>query len=277
MFKLKLFTAFLFIKSLFCPCHSDVKTAGFEKGNKHYRITKIGKLPKFINESSGLELGLKPGLLLTFNDSGGENALYQVSKTGTHDSTLCCFGKNKDWEDIARDNHGAIYIGDFGNNYNNRKDLCVYKFKPGVPTDTIRFSFSDQQAYPPAPEKQDFDCEAMFWHRDTLYLVSKNRGNKHTKVYQLPANAGEYTATIHQTITLKGPVTAADISPDGQQIVFLSYGRIYIFDNGSAQAEPTSCLRFARGGLSEGVVFINNSDFIVSNENRTLFRVSRKK
>ena len=34
--------------------------------------------------------------------------------------------KNKDWEDITRDDK-YIYIADMGNNFNNRKDLKIYK------------------------------------------------------------------------------------------------------------------------------------------------------
>lgn len=37
--------------------------------------------------------------------------------------------ENNDWEDIAKDKNGFTYIGDFGNNDNDRKNLAIYKVK----------------------------------------------------------------------------------------------------------------------------------------------------
>jgi len=35
--------------------------------------------------------------------------------------------KNTDWEDLCKDNSENLYIGDFGNNANDRKNLVIYK------------------------------------------------------------------------------------------------------------------------------------------------------
>lgn len=281
MFKLKALTALLFVKSLFCPCHTDKKTTGFEKGNRHYQYSRLGKLPEAINESSGLTLGSDSVALLTINDSGGRNAVYQVFREGTLDSVWCCFGKNVDWEALTSDPDGNVYIGDIGNNRNRRRDLTIYKVAPGVDRpEVITFELEDQDAFPPPKDEMDFDLESLFFYHDSLYVASKNRGTPCVKLYAIPAVPGHHTARIRQIVQLKGMVTAGAISPDGTTVGLLSYGRIYLFDNVAAagvRLEPRHCLRFARGGQSEGLVFINNTDFIISNENRTLFLVEKKR
>ena len=54
-------------------------------------------------------------------------AIYYISYTGEIIKKRNIINsKNKDWEDITKDNK-FLYIGDFGNNLNNRKDLKIYK------------------------------------------------------------------------------------------------------------------------------------------------------
>ena len=35
-----------------------------------------------------------------------------------------------DWESLAQDPQGVLYIGDCGNNNNDRRDLTIYRFDP---------------------------------------------------------------------------------------------------------------------------------------------------
>ena len=82
-------------------------------------------LNKIIDETSGLEM--VQNFFITHNDSGGEAALYYLSINGKIEKKRKIdLAKNKDWEDITRDKK-YFYIADSGNNYNNRKDLKIYK------------------------------------------------------------------------------------------------------------------------------------------------------
>ena len=82
-------------------------------------------LGKDLIETSGLEVYGEN--LITHNDSGGEASLYYLSKKGEIKyKRKISSAKNKDWEDITRDDK-YIYIADMGNNFNNRKDLKIYK------------------------------------------------------------------------------------------------------------------------------------------------------
>ena len=88
-------------------------------------LIKVTSLNDLVSESSGL-LFLNDKLI-THNDSGGSNNLYEVDTLdGSISKTIKIKNStNKDWEDIAVDSK-YIYIGDFGNNNGNRKDLLIY-------------------------------------------------------------------------------------------------------------------------------------------------------
>ena len=87
-------------------------------------ITDIA-LSKKLDETSGLEI--VNNTLITINDSGNKPVLFYLDKKGNilNERKLdCC--KNNDWESLAADkNH--IYIADFGNNYDTRKNLSIIK------------------------------------------------------------------------------------------------------------------------------------------------------
>ena len=86
-------------------------------------LVKITKLPSIVNETSGIE-AQGSDAIWTLNDSGGKAELYLCDTLGNLNRTLkITNAHNKDWEDIARDNEGNLYIGDIGNNNNDSKKL----------------------------------------------------------------------------------------------------------------------------------------------------------
>ena len=61
---------------------------------------------------------------------------------------------NRDWEDLAADDRGNLYIGDVGNNRNARRDLRIYRYNPAAQTlDSILFRYPDQTTFAPADER----------------------------------------------------------------------------------------------------------------------------
>lgn len=197
-------------------------------GNSQNKPKKRFCLPPELPEVSGLYYA-GPDSLWWHNDSGAEPILYLTDRRGKLKQTLPVpAALNRDWEDLTADSQGNLYIGDFGNNRNARRDLCIYIFHPSTGAlDSIRFRYPDQEAFPPPPAHASFDMEGFFWHRDSLHLFSKNRiphGNYYTKHYVLPAQAGNYTAILRDSVYLKKRVvTAAALSPDEDTAVLLAY------------------------------------------------------
>lgn len=271
-----------FTKIKMASCLPEVNKSGFSKNKRLFEISKIGQLPLQINESSGLSKIEASNTFYTHNDGGGKTELYEIDTLGNILNTKTVPNtQNNDWEDLAADTKGNIYIGDFGNNSNNRKDLTIYKFSENAPdkTETIQFSFADQKAFPPEKNELDFDCEAMFWANDSLYLFSKNRGTKLTKLYVIPSISGEYMVSPKASIYLKANITAADISPNGQQFALLSYGKIFLFGIENQKidfSKPQYCLK-ASLKQSEALAYIADNELLITNEQREVFKILLKK
>lgn len=111
-------------------CKKESATPMLQVGN--FLFTETTLLPTIIDESSGLET-TSNGEFWSFNDSNGAPALYQFDTTGTLNRVLNINNAtNVDWEDMTKDGAGNLYVGDFGNNDNDRRNLVVYKISGTV-------------------------------------------------------------------------------------------------------------------------------------------------
>ncbi|MBL4568368.1 MAG: hypothetical protein JKY69_01440, partial [Flavobacteriaceae bacterium] len=153
--------------------------------------------------------------------------------------------KNNDWEDLTKDHKGNIYIGDFGNNRNKRKNLAILKISKDSLNNTgkinierISFYYPNQKKFPPKKKQMHFDCEAFFHFNNSLYLFTKSRERNNfgkTNVYKIPARRGNHEAqfiTSFKTCDdIQCWVTSADISADGKQIAILSPKAVWVLSD----------------------------------------------
>src|SRR5215831_3753559 len=80
-------------------------------------LERIGKLEHpAIAETSGIVASRKhEGIFWVHNDSGNPPALFAVKRDGTLVREYCVAVPNVDWEDIAADDRGHLYLGEIGN------------------------------------------------------------------------------------------------------------------------------------------------------------------
>ncbi|WP_237587044.1 hypothetical protein [Pontibacter russatus] len=242
-------------------------------------LEKLAKLPNAVEESSGLVALPQKGQYLTHNDAGNRPYLYKINEAGELVGTIKLNLKNVDWEDLAQDDEGYVYIAETGNNNNNRRELAIYKLKPESPqqVQTIRFTYEDQKQYPPAKKDRNFDVEAIFYSNGSIYLISKDRGLQATaKVYKVPAKAGKYTAKLIGSHPLKAEVTGADISPGEDKVALLSEGKIHLFtgfDSPETFYDGTyNELRLKDAGQTEGIAFEDEATLVITSEGGNLYR-----
>lgn len=247
-------------------------------------ITELCDLPNSVLETSGLEGGPNDWFW-THNDSGNPAELFCLDTTGTIHRTVSVVGdSNVDWEELAKDDDGNLYIGNFGNNSLNRTDLRVVKI-PSIDTctattyvsDTIRFSFPDQSSFPPNGTYGNFDMEAMFHYQNELHLFSKDRSDPsdgYTKHYTLPTSNGTYVASLIDSFQTGHAnyifaVTAADISENGDRMVMLSSNKIWLFSNYSGTdffGGNVSELSLSVFSQKEGICFKNGFLYVTDEE-----------
>ncbi len=195
-------------------------------------FSKKFNLPNSIKETSGLiKLDHR---LWTLNDSGGEAALYQISEKNGHilKKLTISNARNYDWEDIAYD-ETYVYIGDFGNNRGNRRELKIYKIprtalrtQKNIRAEVIDFNYNDQKDFRSRPQKNNYDCEAMVAHNGKLYLFSKNWENQKTRLYELSTHAGRQQAKYLSTFNIQGMVTGASINEELDILLLTTYSSL---------------------------------------------------
>ncbi|WP_426493034.1 hypothetical protein [Hymenobacter sp. 102] len=263
---------------LLVGCSSRQGRGSFADATARYTVSEIGRINSRAQESSGLENATPEGDLWTHADGGNTARLYRVTRQGDLLQALDLSPlQNIDWEDLAQDEEHRLYVGDFGNNQNKRRNLHIYRLSGPSLTqiDTIQFTYPDQRAFPPRKPRRNFDCEAFYYYQDSLYLFTKNRGtNGVVKQYVLPARPGRYTARLADSLQLPTWVTAADISPDGHRVALLGTGTVYQFERLPGRRlfdGLKTMLSIPKTGQAEALVFVNTQDFIISNEKGKLF------
>lgn len=281
-----LWTAWVAVKVFLGGCYTENPQYAetYPKGQPpcaHYRIQKIGRLAEEIRESSGLAL-LNGGTLVTHGDSGNPPRLFFTDAQGALLRSQQLPLRNRDWESLAQSGDSLLFVGDFGNNANKRRDLRVYCLRRRGQTfhcfDSLLFAFPDQQAFPPPKERKNFDCEAFFYHQSRLWFFSKNRGEGPVKVYRSHGISGRDTLELVDRFSAKGPITGAALHPSQQRIALSSYGRVYFlgFAPEKAELHPIQCRQLLRGGQTEALIYLDEQRLLVSNEKGKLYLISQK-
>ena len=185
----------------------------------NYQIKSI-KINKKLNEISSLEF--HEGSFWGLNDSGGKNEIYQINaESGKIEKTVKIENaENIDWEELAFGNEN-VYIGDFGNNLGERKDLVIYYFAKSklnseekeisVQAQKIEFNFPEQKNFNPGNKITNFDCESMFYYNGKLHLFTKEWSNLSTTHYTLEIKPGKQPARKLETFKTNYLVTGAYI------------------------------------------------------------------
>ena len=247
------------------------------------QLNPLAKFPSKIKEVSGMEIS-KDGKIWVIEDSGNKDKIYRVDRKGDiKESLKIDHAKNQDWEDLTMDIAGNLYIGDFGNNANKRKDLVIYKIpkeemdKKEPNADKIEFKYPQQKDFPPRKDSLYFDTEGFFHLNDYLYIFTKNRTRPYsgkTLIYRVPDKEGEYEAEFLGSLFLCADqdhcsVTSADISPDGRTIALLSYGFVFLITDFSIPDFNKSSIKIIDLNMDtqiESVCFADDKTLLLADE-----------
>jgi hypothetical protein len=263
------------------------------------KLDYLGQFPAKLSEVSGIDKD-KNGNLWVIEDNGNKDRIYQVDQTARIIKELKIEGsKNEDWEDLTIAKNGNVYIGDFGNNNNARKDLVIYRIpkdelkKKTPKAGKIKFSYPEQKKFPPKKSEFLFDSEGFFHWNSYLYLFTKNRSRPYsgkTLAYRIPDKKGTYEAEFLGELTLCKnqdycSVTGADISEDGKTIALIGYGFIYLltdFDFNDFSDPKINTIDLEYATQIESVCFFDEKTLLIADEQsktkgRNLYRYALSK
>lgn len=245
---------------------------------------KIAQLPPELKESSAL---LKyQNHFFTVNDSDNEPIVFIFNEKG--EITHRCFVANvinMDWEALAYDGEKFLYIGDIGNNENNRKDLAIYKVeiddvlrKDTVNVEIINFSYPDQKEFPPLKSELYYDAEGMIVKDNQLLIFTKNRTEPFdgiSKIYTVPTESGTYSAKANGEIKL--PAThwleesVVDATYHENKLYLLTYSKVYTFVWSNNEWVQKKEYLFDSITQKEGIAVDGKYIYITDENNKSLF------
>lgn len=218
-------------------------------GNSIYTLyskKEISFDPK-LNEISGIEFD-KNKQLWAINDGGDKPKIYGLNPDGSiAREILISNAKNIDWEDMTQNKFGHFFLGDFGNNDNDRKWLTIYKIENPIDikidtaeAEIIKFTYPEWGKDPLKPDELNYDLEAFVAFGRHLYLFTKNRTKPFdgiTNLYKVGDHAANFDAKLigsFKTCTTMEKlcwITSAALSPDRTKLVLLDSRSIWLFEN----------------------------------------------
>ena len=234
-------------------CAALVQAAACQPGSQQFHPplkapVQVGVIQcPAVVESSGLAASpRRGGMYWTINDSGGSATLYALDSSGKDLGQVRLKGcSNVDWEDIAFDEAGRLYVADTGDNRRRRPDVVIYVLDEPEPRGEAPVRGKVRFRFP--PDVGPIDCEGMFVRKGWAYLVTKELIQ--ARLYRVPVDKlGEGVLQAQPLGSLPEAVwiTGADLSPDGRHVAMISYSAVYVYD----LPEPIEDLVAARAAAS---------------------------
>ena len=255
------------------------------------RLTVKAKLSKLLKEVSGIQYDAKRDAFWMVNDSGSSASVFLVKEDGTILHELKIDADNNDWEDLTMDLEGNLYIGDFGNNGNERKNLRILKIdkndldkKGKVSVEETKFIYPEQEKFPPKKKERHYDTEGFFEWNGNFYMFTKSRVKDEigrTFLYKVSNREDSVAKQLYDSYRAKRIsefttckkegcwITGADISKDGTQVVLLHHKSAWIFTDFkddaffSGKAQEFS---FGHESQKESITFKDNNTLYIADE-----------
>jgi hypothetical protein len=242
-------------------------------------------LPKKLKEVSGITLSQDQKTIWAIEDQGNKNVIYGLDRQGKMVAdVLVENAENNDWEEITKDNKGNIYVGDFGNNDNDRQNLAILKTdlkdasqKTTKVIQTTNFHYEGQTEFPPKKSNLLYDCEAFVEMNGSFYLFTKNRSKGFDGtflIFQLPNKEGNFEAKLIGRLKLNGKyadaaITSASINSKQDQIVLLNHKNIHVLTGFTPNDFSTTQIQkisLNHNSQKEAVVYLDDKTLLIADE-----------
>jgi hypothetical protein len=238
--------------------------------------------PQAIPESSGIVRSPRHrDVFWVHDDSGNPPVLHAVRRDGTIVRDFRLAVPNIDWEDIAVDARGRLYVGDIGNNGAALPLRVIYRLdEPDLEksaAEPLRVSAASFYRF---AEKARFDAEGLVVdaHSGQAILVSKRLDGREAELYAVPVDPPApllRPATPRRLGLLNGfkePATGASLSDDGKLLAVCSEAvtRVYRWAPGPSWSLLAE-VRYPPGPY-EGIAW-DGMDLVLVSEGRGIDRL----
>jgi hypothetical protein len=246
------------------------------------QLIVVSDLSSSLKEVSGNEMIANSELIWMVNDSGNKAEVFGVNQQGKIVNVVKINAKNNDWEDLASDPQGNLYIGDFGNNNRKRKKLSILKItnqdvlnSKNVEVEKSSFEFPRNDK----KKKVSYDAEAFFYHQNYFYIFTKSRKKRDfgkTLLFKVPNEKGSHIAEFVSEYEFCNHsdcrITSADISKNGKKIVLLNHTSIFLltdFNNDDFFSGKIEEISLEHNSQKEGICFKDEKILLITDEYST--------
>jgi hypothetical protein len=209
--------------------------ASTDKDNKPFTFGEpLGAVESRLSEASGLAASISnPGLLWTLNDSGNPAEVFLIDTTAQI-KMACRLAniKNRDWEDVVigpgpDSTKSYLYVADIGDNAAVYPTKILYRFEEPVFTNaTIEITDFDTLYVKLDDGIRDTEAIMIDPLQKGMYLLSKREDSVHFYKVNYPYEGDTLNARYRVKLPYHN-INAAEISPDGTEVVIKDYDKIY--------------------------------------------------
>ena len=252
-------------------------------GHKVEPLERVGRLAApAIVEASGLVASRRhPGIFWVHNDSQNPPELFAVRRDGQLVRAYRVAVPNIDWEDIATDDSGHLYLADTGNNKLLLPIRAIHRLAEPDPTAATEpagpLAVEASYYYKFAADRR-FDAEGMVVHANQALLVTKHRDGKVAELYRLSLR--EPVSFLHPlTPALVGnlagcvePATGATLTRDGRTLAVVTDRAVRVYESPDQATWTAVGSAMFREPDVEAITW-DGADLILASEDRSIYRV----
>ena len=233
-----------------------------------------------IPEASGIVKSRRfPGIFWVHNDSGNPPLLFAVRSDGRIVRQFRLAVPNIDWEDIAIDDQGHLYLGDIGNNFGLLPVRVIYRIDEPDPSSSADRPLAAAAVYYALPRSNRFDAEGLVYDRGTAILVAKYRDGREAELFAVPLEPPAALTrpaqprSIGRLAGFTESATGADLSEDRTLLAVCSESVTRVY--GWSVAPPWRLLAEVRYESLpiEGIAWDGRDLILAAEEGRGLYRL----
>ncbi len=235
-------------------------------------------------EVSGIVASRKyPGIYWVHNDSGNPPALFAVKLDGSVVRSYRVAAPNIDWEDLATDDRGHLYLGDIGNNENRLPIRVIHRLdepdptRP-APTEPLPLTASTFYKF---PENGRFDAESLIVEPGRALVISKRFDGREAEIFAIPFDppSGLLRPSLPVRLaSLPGcsePATGADLSSDGRHLSVVTTRAARVYRRaGRDDWSLVATVPFDAPGVE--AICWSGRDLVLASEDRSVYRITEK-
>ena len=235
-----------------------------------------------IRETSGIVKSRKhPGVFWIVSDSGNPPAIHAIRRDGRVLATFRVGAPNVDWEEIAIDNSGHLFLGEIGNNGGVLPLRAIYQIDEPDPMRPSKAALPVILAtyYRFSSKADRFDAESLFIAGKEAFVIAKRHDRRDAELLAVPLDPPSplFRPALPRSVgTAPGfaePATGASLSDDGRLLAVVSTRAARVYDRAeSGRLTLRATVRYKERDI-EAIAW-DGTDLILATEAGELFRLA---